>query len=177
MTYEGPVSRAAEAHNDREGELVPVHPSRASIMGHPLHPILVPLPIASLVGAFVSDVAYLRTGDRFWARASKTLLATGLLTGLAAAPLGMLDFASLPHARKPIDGWIHGIGNAAVLGLAAANLAGRRGDGERAIAGSDVLLSATTAALLGVSGWFGGELVFRHRIGVGDEDADQDPVG
>ena len=36
--------------------------STASIAGHPLHPMLVPFPIASLVGAFVTDLVFWQTG-------------------------------------------------------------------------------------------------------------------
>src|SRR5690606_39681502 len=44
--------------------------SKASIMGHPIHPMIIPFPIAFLVGLFVTDIVYLATEDRFWAHLS-----------------------------------------------------------------------------------------------------------
>ena len=34
--------------------------SRATIGGHPIHPMLIPFPIAFLVGAFLADVVFWR---------------------------------------------------------------------------------------------------------------------
>ena len=45
----------------------------AKIAGHPLHPMLVPFPIAGFVGALVCDL--IGTADPFWFRASEYLLA------------------------------------------------------------------------------------------------------
>ncbi|MBX6368656.1 MAG: hypothetical protein IRZ04_11785, partial [Rhodospirillales bacterium] len=63
-------------------------PSRAAIAGHPIHPMLVPFPIAFLVGALVVDLAFASTGDPFWARAGFWLLLAGIVTGAAAAVFG-----------------------------------------------------------------------------------------
>lgn len=141
-------------------------PSRAAIAGHPIHPVLVPLPIAFISSALATDLLYLRTSDRFWSRASKTLLGAGLVTGLMAAPFGTTDFLSIKQAREGSEGWLHGLGNAAVLGLTATNLLLRRNDRERVIGRKGIVLSATTAALLGGTGWLGGELSYRKLIGV-----------
>ena len=48
------------------------------------------------------------------------------------------------------------------------NLALRWGDREAPILWTGLLLSLAIAAILTVTGWFGGELSFRHKIGVID---------
>lgn len=141
-------------------------PSVAAIGGHPLHPMLVPLPIGALTLALASDLAYATTRDRFFARGSRLLLLAGIATGLAAGALGATDFAGRERIRRHGTAWLHGAGNAAALGLSAVNVALRRDRPDRAIVPVGLGLSATTGAILLVTGWLGGELSYRHRIGV-----------
>ena len=141
-------------------------PSLAAIAGHPLHPMVVPLPIGALTFALASDLAYAATGDRFWARASATLLGAGVVTGALAGALGATDFFGREQVRDKGEAWIHAIGNVAALGLSAVNLARRRGSGGRAVVPVGLALSAVTGGMLLVTGWLGGELSYRHRIGV-----------
>lgn len=145
-------------------------PSVAAIGKHPIHPTLVPFPIAFLVATLGSDLAYWRTRDPFWARASSALLKAGLASGAAAATAGAVDYLSIPRARKHSVGPLHALGNTVVLGLAAANLATRRRDPEADILPRGLALSAATAALLGLTAWAGGELIYRHRVGVAEAD-------
>jgi uncharacterized membrane protein len=56
-------------------------PSKAAIAGHPLHPLLVPLPIGFLVGMLASDLANRATQDPFWSQASYWLVIAGVGTG------------------------------------------------------------------------------------------------
>jgi uncharacterized membrane protein len=141
-------------------------PSRAAVNGHPIHPMIVPFPIAFLVGTLFADIALLASADPFWARAGQWLLGAGLVTGVAAAVLGAIDFFSVERARSLAAGWMHFIGNAAALLLAGWNFATRLGDATGAVAPGGIILSLATAFILVVTGWLGGELAFRHRIGV-----------
>ncbi|MFN2417559.1 MAG: DUF2231 domain-containing protein [Candidatus Limnocylindria bacterium] len=141
-----------------------VHPSTAAIGGHPLHPALVPLPIGLLTAAAASDVANLVTGDGFFARMSRWLIRGGLLTGVMAAALGLLDFSAIRAARGPV-GIAHASGNTAVIGLSALSLVLRRSSDSR-VPSLAMLLSAIAALLLAGTGWLGGELAYRKRIGV-----------
>ncbi|HET7011546.1 MAG TPA: DUF2231 domain-containing protein [Anaerolineales bacterium] len=139
--------------------------SRAAIRGHPLHPALVPFPIAFLVGALLSDVAFWQTADPFWARASLWLVGAGLVGGVLAASLGLIDFLSIRRARG-FDGWVHFLGNTAVLTLALISFLLRRPDPPAAVLPWGIVLSLLSAGLLTVTGWLGGELAYRHGIGV-----------
>ena len=139
--------------------------SSVNIGGHPIHPMLVTLPVAAFIGLLLTDIMWLRTGDAFWARASWWLLVAGLATGLLAGLTGAVDYLTIEKVRKLTSGKLHAMGNIIALALAAANVATRSNDVQN-IAGNGLILSVSTAALLGVTAWLGGELSFRHRIGV-----------
>jgi uncharacterized membrane protein len=95
--------------------------SSVHIFGHPVHPILIPFPIAFLVAAAASDIAFVASSDVFWSRASFWLLAVGFISGLVAAIPGLIDFVTIQRARRHLGGWVHLIGNIAALALASAN--------------------------------------------------------
>lgn len=144
--------------------------STAAIGGHPLHPALIPFPIAFLTGALATDLAYWFTADSFWARASFWLLVAGIIMGALAAVLGLIDFLTIERARAYTTGWIHAGSNVTVLVLALINLWLRWGDNQAAaILPWGLLLSGIIAGLLGIAGWTGGELAYRHKVGVIEE--------
>jgi uncharacterized membrane protein len=97
-------------------------PSTAAIKGHPVHPILVPFPIAFLVGAFASDLAFLGSDDPFWARASAWLIGVGVVMGALAAVAGLTDFLGSNRVRSITSAWVHFLGNALAMLLAIWNL-------------------------------------------------------
>jgi uncharacterized membrane protein len=134
--------------------------------------MLIPFPIALLTAALGTDVAGQRSPDPFWPRASRLLLTSGLATGLAAGAVGSLDYATIERARAVTAGRLHAIGNVAALGLTAANLFARR-DRPRRIVASDVALTAAVAGLLAVTGFLGGELSYRYKIGVAEPEGPQ----
>lgn len=143
-------------------------PSLAAIAGHPLHPMLVPLPIGAFVGALAADIALAATGDRFFGRAGRLLTGAGLATGVVTSALGGVDFWGRSQVRSHPAAWLHVGGNAAALALGAASLAvrARAGNDGKAALPVALALSASAGALLVVTGWLGGELAYRHRIGV-----------
>ena len=149
-------------------------PSKAAIFHHALHPVLVDFPIAFLIGGFLTDVGYWRTGDVFWARASVWLIGIGLVIGIAAAIMGMIDFFTVVPDKAKRVGWIHFIVNVIALTVALLNLLLRLGDDPgQYIVVFGLSLSLFTTLLITVGGWFGGELVMRHGISVfGDPEKD-----
>ena len=146
------------------------HPrSTASIAGHPIHPMLIPFPIALLVAAFVTDLTFWWTGTPGWATASMWLLGAGIVMALLAALFGFADFFGDPRIRDIGDAWHHMIGNLVAVVLALLNLYLRYRSGAAAgAAGYGLWLSLATVLLLMFNGWKGGELVFRHRVGMAD---------
>jgi len=140
--------------------------SSVSVAGHPLHPVLIVFPVAFLVGAAGSDIGYWLTSDPFWARASVWLLGAGLVTGILAGITGFLDFFKIKRVRVRSAGWLHMAGNVAALVLSAINIVIRQGNPAQPIVFTGLAISIVVATLLGVTGWFGGELTFRHKVGV-----------
>jgi len=141
-------------------------PSTVAIAGHPLHPLIVTFPIAFLASAPISDLAYWWTKDMFWAQASWWLILIGLGAAVLAAITGMLDFLRIERVRKRSAGWAHMILNISSMILTIINLLLRSGNISGAILPLGLVLSIVVAALLGLSGWFGAELVFRHKVAV-----------
>lgn len=140
--------------------------STASIAGHPLHPIFIPFPIAFLSGALITDVVYWVSDNIFWADMSFWLIVAGLATGVLAALFGLVDFLTIERARSHAAGWIHGGGNFVVIVLAIINLIIRLDGEATAVLPWGMILSAATGLLLVLTGWYGGELAYRHKVGV-----------
>ncbi|MEH1782168.1 MAG: DUF2231 domain-containing protein [Nostoc sp.] len=141
-------------------------PSTVAIAGHPLHPLSVIFPIAFLAAALGSDIGYWLTGDFFWARASLWLIGLGLAGGVLAAAIGLSDFLKIERVRKHTAGWVHLILNVSLLVLSLVNFLLRLGDAESRILPWGLLLSLVVGTLTSISGWFGAELSYRHKIGV-----------
>jgi uncharacterized membrane protein len=140
-------------------------PSTASIKGHPIHPMLVPFPIAFLVGTLATDLVFWSTGDAFWARASMWLVGAGVVMGGLAAVFGLTDFLTIERARGP-TGWTHFLGNLLAVILSLVSLLLRIGDPAAAILPGGLVLSVIVVGILLVTGWMGGELAYRFKIGV-----------
>ena len=142
--------------------------ARAKLFGHPIHQMLVVLPLGLLAGVVIFDVVYLLTGGLQWATISYWLIPAGVLSGLLAALFGVLDWTKIPRAtRAKSVGTRHGIGNAivVVLFLASWLLRGSAIDRPGLVA---IVLALAGGGLSMVTGWLGGELV--NRLGVGVDD-------
>jgi uncharacterized membrane protein len=138
--------------------------SPASIGKHPVHPMLIVLPLGLWVFSFVCDLVYLFQGAAIWADVAFYTLAGGLVGALLAAIPGFIDYASIRSAEAGAVARTHMLINLTVVALYAVNLWLRTWDPP--VTFLPVLLSAISIVLLGVSGWLGGELVYVHGIGV-----------
>ena len=146
--------------------------SRAKILGHPIHQMLIPFPFGLLATAVIFDVLYLLSSnpDRMntLATVSYYMIYAGLIGGFVAAPFGLIDYLSIPKGtRARAVGMWHGLGNAVVLLLFIGSCLLRRDAPPR----PDTLalvLSFAGFLLAGLTGWLGGELVDRLSVGVDD---------
>ena len=144
------------------------HPqSTAKIGGHPIHPMLVPFPIVCFIGALVTDIVFLNNHDAGGATASRYLLGIGIVMGLLAAVAGLTDFMGSERIRSMGDAVKHMLANVTAVVLSIVNFFVRLGN-DSAISGIGIILSAVVVLILIYSGWKGGDLVFRHGIGVDD---------
>lgn len=87
---------------------------------------------------------------------------------------GLIDFLGCREIRQLGEAWLHLAGNAVVLLLALTNFYIRYYDTSASISSLQLILSFCIVLLLAVTGWLGGELVFRHRVAVLDQDGPPD---
>lgn len=140
--------------------------STASIAGHPIHPMLVPIPIVCFVGTWITDIAYWRTANMQWANFSAWLLTAGLIASVFVVIAGVVDVFGDGRIRRLRPVWIHALGNAVALALAILNVFVHSRDGYTSVVPAGLALSTLVVAILLVTGWNGWEMVYRHRVGV-----------
>ena len=140
--------------------------STAEIAGHPIHPMLVPIPIACFTGALLTDIAYVVSAEIMWADFSAWLLIVGVVFGVLAAIAGLTDFLGSRLVRAQTPAWPHLIGNAVALILAIVNAAIHTRDAWTSVWPTGLILSAITIPILPVTAWLGWALVYRHGVGV-----------
>ena len=140
--------------------------AKAKLFGHPIHQMLVVLPLGVLAMSLVFDLIA-RVGDMpKLHEAAFYMIAAGVISGLVAAVFGLIDFLAIPSGtRAKKIGAMHGIGNVVVVVLFAASWWLRR-DSAANPETLAIVLSAAAAALACVTGWLGGELVDRLGVGV-----------
>jgi len=143
--------------------------STAEIAGHPVHPMLIPFPIACFVLVFMSDLAFWKTSNDFWASASLWLLGIGLITAALAAAVGLTDVLGDDRIRNLSDAWLHAGGNVIAVLIELYNWYSRYEHGNTAIVPTGVTLSLIVVLILLFTGWKGWDMVYRHRVGVTDQ--------
>lgn len=136
----------------------------ASIAGHPIHPMVVPLAIGGLVLSFVFDIVCLATGTTEpWAAVAYYTMIGGIVGALVAAVFGFIDMLSLAAGYTKKIALTHMGINLFVVVLFILNAWMRHGDPSSRL---PFWLSLIGIALLGVSGWLGGKMVFEAGVGV-----------
>jgi uncharacterized membrane protein len=143
----------------------------AKLVGHPLHPMLVPFPIAFLVATFACDLAYWSTRDAFWAVVAAWALGAGIVTAALAALAGLTDFIGNARIRAIDHAWHHMVGNVVVVVLAIISFWIRMSKGTAAdgVLPWGLILSLLIVLLLLYTGWKGGELAYGQRVGMRPE--------
>ncbi|WP_252109723.1 MULTISPECIES: DUF2231 domain-containing protein [unclassified Halomonas] len=139
--------------------------SRASLAGHPLHPVMIHFPVAALMALVASDLGYWYTNDPFWERSGLWLAGVGAFGGWIASIAGIIDLVTVSRIRRLITGWSHAIVAVVMLSLASLNWLLRLNSPE-AILPWGLAVSLVTGALIALAGWLGGQLVYEHAVGV-----------
>src|SRR4051812_36896096 len=127
----------------------------ARIGGHPIHPMLIPFPIAFLVATLACDLIFWRTGNAAWSTASLWLLGAALVMAALAAVAGLTDFIGDERIRDLSAAWHHMIGNVIVVVLALVSWYWRYTGGGTAGGPWGVGLSTIIVLLLLYKGWGG----------------------
>ena len=143
--------------------------STASIAGHPIHALLVPIPITCFVGTFVTDLVYWKTANMMWANMSIWLLTVGLVVSALAVLAGLTDFFGDRRVRALSSAWVHGLGNGLALVLSIVNAFVHSRDAYTSVVPTGLILSGLVVLILVVTSWLGSGLVYRHGVGVRSE--------
>jgi uncharacterized membrane protein len=140
--------------------------SKAKLLGHPIHPMLIVFPLGLLATAVAFDIVGLLTGDNAWYGISFWMIAAGIVGGLLSAVFGLIDWWAIRSGTraKAIGLW-HGVGNVIVVLLFIVSWFLRRPVPTQP-GGGALVLSFLGVALAFVTGWLGGELVDRLGVGV-----------
>jgi uncharacterized membrane protein len=143
--------------------------SGAKLLGHPIHPMLIVLPLGLFISAVVFDALYLWRGTPAFATVAYWNIAGGIIGGLLAAVFGLIDWLAIPAGtRAKRIGLLHGGSNVVVV-LIFAVVWWMRGDAADPTPTTSLFLLEIVALGLGsVAGWLGGELVDRLGVGVDD---------
>lgn len=143
----------------------------ANIAGHPIHPMLVTIPIGLWVFSLVCDLVAMRSADQAtWNLVALYALIGGIIGALAAAVPGLIDMLSLRDKAIKKTALVHMTINLAVVALYVVNAWLRVGQDATA-SGTPFILSLIAVAMLAVSGWLGGKMVFLAGVGVSPEAA------
>jgi len=140
--------------------------SKAAMNGHPIHPAMVAIPIGAFTFTLIADLVRWKTGDPSWGDAARYALVLGVLGALAAAVFGFIDYFGVRMSEAGAKvARTHMILNLTAVVLFAVSLWLRYRVPEGwTVAG--FLASTLAFFVVSGSGWLGGELVFKHKVGV-----------
>lgn len=144
----------------------------AKLFGHPIHSMLVHFPSALFPVSVIFDVVALLTGDKALASVAFYMLAAGLVGGIAAALFGAMDFYRLPPTH---EAWgkaaLHAGLNILWLCLFTVVFGLRVNQYPQFELATPTELIVSIIGVIGLifSNFLGGDLVFRHKIGIHDK--------
>jgi uncharacterized membrane protein len=140
--------------------------SKAKILGHPIHQILVVFPLGLLGSGVLFDMVAAVTANETFATVGYWNMVGGVMGGVVAAPFGIRDWIAIPHnTRAKGVGAIHAVVNVAVLGMFAV-IVWMRTNHPATVSMPFLLVEGIALGLSLVGAWFGGELVDRLGVGV-----------
>jgi uncharacterized membrane protein len=155
--------------------------SPASIGGHPVHPMIIPFPIALWVFSLVADVIYLWRGNPVWRDYIAFYALLGGIIGAAVAAVpGIIDWLSITDKTiVKLANW-HARLNVIALLVFAASFYLRTTSGAGMLSDSYTIalaLSVLGVILISISGWLGGDMVFKHGVAVQAQPVDRTAKG
>ena len=140
--------------------------SRASIKGHPIHPMLIPFPVAFFTGTLIFDIlGFVNDNAEYW-NIGQYLVIAGIIGATFAAIPGLIDYFTTvpPESSAKKRATLHGLTNISMLILFCIAAFYRRNNGaEPAII---IALESGGFILMSIAGWMGATLVYRNQIGV-----------
>ncbi|WP_410651430.1 DUF2231 domain-containing protein [Amycolatopsis sp. cmx-4-54] len=142
------VHRALRA--TRTGRLL-----RGAWLGHPLHPLIVTVPLGAWISSAVFDLGS-RNED-----AARKLVAIGLAFTPPAILVGLADYAELDERQRRV-GAVHAVANTLAAAVFTASYRARWKGSHR----KGALLGVAGLAMVGAGGALGGHLSYAQGAGV-----------
>lgn len=141
--------------------------ARVTLLGHPVHQMLVVIPLGLWAMAVIFDVITMFRSSADLSIASYWNIVAGCIAAVVVALFGLIDWTKIPNrTRAKKVGLMHAGTNVAVLVLFII-AAGMRSDNPGyVVTGGSLVIQLIAFALAGLGGWFGGELVDAYGIGV-----------
>jgi uncharacterized membrane protein len=134
---------------------------------HSWHPVIVHVPLVGLVVAVAFDFLASRTRSTCWRKAASALWWLGLLGAVAAVTTGLIAYGRVEHSDLGhAEMVLHR--NLALLAVTIL-LITAAWRWRRPYARGAALLGLVGAAVLGGVGYLGGDLVYRHGLGIPTE--------
>lgn len=147
--------------------------NRASVAGHPIHPMLVPLPIGLWIFSLVCDVVFRANGNFIWNTLALYTMVGGVIGALLAALPGLFDLYNMEASEAKKIGLWHMSINLGLVTLYVLNFLWRLNAGPVVI--GPFVLSIVAVLFLAFSGWLGGEMVYVYGVAVEPVDASKVP--
>ena len=141
--------------------------ARAQIKSHPIHPMLVVLPLGLFLGSWIFDLIGKATNNELLWAASYYCAIVGIVGGFCAAIPGLIDWIGVvpPRSSAKNRGLLHaGLNTLALIAFIA--IAVHRSSSIAEPGAFELGLMTITIVVLGISGWLGGTLAYRNQIGV-----------
>jgi len=143
--------------------------SRVKLFGHPIHPMLIVLPLGLFIASVVFDAIFLWRGNPTFAMVGYWNIAGGIVGGLLAAVFGLIDWWNIPAGtRAKRIGLLHGGSNVLVVALFAFVWWTRSNAADPSLTTNLFVVEVAALVLGSIAGWLGGELVDRLGVGVDD---------
>ncbi|HVH89042.1 MAG TPA: DUF2231 domain-containing protein [Terriglobales bacterium] len=141
--------------------------SRAQIKSHPIHPMLIVLPLGLFLGSCIFDLIGKATNNELLWAASYYCAIAGIVGGFCAAIPGTIDWFTVvpPRSSAKKRGLLHaGLNLLVLVGFIVIAVHRSAAIGEPG--GFELGLMTLCIVVLGISGWLGGTLSYRNQIGV-----------
>lgn len=145
--------------------------SKIKILGHAVHPMLVPFPIAFNTATMVCCIVYANNYNPFWFQVAFIANCVAIVTAAIAILPGLIDWLSIPELTDAKStGLKHMLANVFSLGLFTANAAIMFSEKEtdKPSAGSHVMMTVFGFIIMLYAGFKGWKMVQTYHIGIDD---------
>lgn len=140
------------------------------LFGHPVHPLMIHFPTALLPMDLVMTILFYKTGNPSFYEAGFYSLVGAAVIGIVAMLTGLVDLLNIPRSDKNAiaAGLYHSFLNGSIILVFAviAFKAWQEFPSPYAAGLGGIVLKGILVALLFFGNYIGGNLIYRHHIGI-----------